>query len=330
MAAIAQVVQGLPEFRDPDLLVGAEHFSDAAVYRIDASTAIVQSLDFFPPLVDDPFIFGQIAAANSMSDVYAMGAAPKTALNIVGFPDKELSLDVLSEILRGGADSVREAGALIVGGHSVRDVEIKYGLSVTGIVDPAKMMTNKDAKPGDVLVLTKGLGTGFITTANRADACPDDVLEAACASMVMLNAAASQAAIDLGVRAATDITGFGLAGHATEMAMAGNVRIELELSKLPLLLGALELSREGNHTRANATNREFIDSSLTIDGAAEADERSEFLFDPQTSGGLLIAIEPTKADELVKRCQDGGMEMTAIVGGVEPVADDGVHLRIRP
>lgn len=328
MSAIAQVVQNLPAFKDPNLLIGAEHFSDAAVYRIDDSTAIVQSLDFFPPLVDDPFIFGQIAAANSMSDVYAMGGEPRTALNIVGFPDDQLSLDVLGEILNGGADNVKKAGALIVGGHSVRDAEIKYGLSVTGIVDPSRMLANKYAAPGDVLVLSKALGTGFITTAIRYETCPEDVADEACRSMAMLNRAASEAAVALDVKGATDITGFGLSGHAAEMAMASGVRIELELSRLPLLPGALELAREGNRTRANATNREFINESLSIDAQAADDERLEFIFDPQTSGGLLMAVKPDRADELVARCQDGGMAATTIVGAVEPLGDDGVHLSI--
>ena len=205
-------MQGLPSFSDPNLLVGAEHFSDAGVYRLADGMAIVQSLDFFPPLVNDPFVFGQIAAANSLSDVYAMGGRPITAMNIVGFPDDKLGFDVLQEILRGGAERVLAAGAVLLGGHSVRDAEIKYGLSVTGIVDPDHMITNEAAAPGDVLVLTKPLGTGFVTTALRAGKCPDDVLAAACASMMRLNDTAAEAALSVGAKAATDITGFGLAG----------------------------------------------------------------------------------------------------------------------
>lgn len=187
-------MQGLPKFEDANLIIGTDGFSDAGVYRLRDDLLILQSLDFFPPLVDDPFLFGQIAAANSLSDIYAMGGRPVTALNIVGFPDDQLDLQILNEILRGGADRVLQAGAVIVGGHTVRDTEIKYGLSVTGVCEPGELITNQGAQPGDVLVLTKPLGTGFITTAFKAQRCPDDVIAAAAASMAMLNASASQAA----------------------------------------------------------------------------------------------------------------------------------------
>jgi selenide,water dikinase len=310
-------VQQLIPSSDPDLLVGPEHFSDAGVYQLAPGLAIVQTVDFFPPLVEDPYTFGRIAAANSLSDIYAMGARPRTALNIVGFPDKDLPLSILSEILRGGAERIAAAGAVIVGGHSVRDVEIKYGLSVTGTVDPAKMMTNSAAKPGDVLVLTKPLGTGFITTANRAEKCPPEVMAAACESMAMLNDKASQAAVALGARAATDITGFGLAGHAREMADASNVTIRIELEQLPLLPGAVELSREGFLTRANESTKKFIGEMIGYEAASlEQSDRAKFLFDPQTSGGLLVAIAREHAQELVRQCIKGGAGATVIVGVV--------------
>lgn len=309
-------MQGLPRFEDPNLLIGAEHFSDAGVYRLADNLAIVQTTDFFPPVVDDPFVYGQIAAANSLSDIYAMGARPRTALNIVGFPDTELDLSILNEILRGGAERVLAAGAVIVGGHSVRDAEVKYGLAVTGTVDPQRMLTNDRARVGDLLVLTKGLGTGFITTANRRDACPAETLTAACASMVSLNDAASKAAVELGASAATDITGFGLAGHSCEMAEASNVTIELSLEKLPLLPGAKELAVKANFTRAIASNRGHTESrTLLASGVAESD-LLPFLFDPQTSGGLLIAISPGSAGELVQRCRGGGAGMAGVVGKV--------------
>jgi len=326
--ALAQVVQDLPRFRDPNLVIGAEQFSDAGVYRIGDGMAIVQTVDFFPPLVDDPFVYGQIAAANSLSDLYATGARPITVLNVVGFPDEELELEVLQEILRGGAERVRAAGAVIVGGHSVRDAEIKYGLAATGLVDPERMMTNRDARPGDALVLTKGLGTGFITTALRAGTCPDDTIEAACRSMVELNRAAAEAAMGLGAKAATDVTGFGLAGHASEMAEASGVTIALEISRLPLLPGAEALAREGNLTRANATNREFVLESCRIEGDADASQRGGFLYDPQTSGGLLVALPPDHAEALVAGCRDGGLGLAAIVGRVS--AREGERLIIRP
>jgi len=308
-------VQGLPAFSDPNLLVGAEHLSDAGVYRLADGLAMVQSLDFFPPLVDDPFVFGQIAATNSLSDVYAMGGRPVTALNIVGFPDDKLGLDVLQEILRGGAEQVKAAGAVLLGGHSVRDVEIKYGLAVTGIVDPDHMITNEAARPGDVLVLTKALGTGFVTTALRAGKCPDDVLTTACASMTQLNDTVSKAAMAVGARAATDITGFGLAGHAAELAAASGVTVRIELGKLPLLPGAEALATQKHHTRANPTNRAHLQPSTRFETADDT-VAAEFLFDPQTSGGLLVAIAADKADGLVEGCRRRGMEHATVIGTV--------------
>ncbi len=308
-------MRGLPRFSDPDLLVGAEHFSDAGVYRLAPGLAIVQTVDFFPPLVDDPFVYGQIAAANSLSDVYAMAARPKTALNIVGFPDDQLDLGILQEILRGGAERVLAAGAVIVGGHSVRDTEIKYGLSVTGIVDPDRMLTNDRARPGDMLVLTKALGTGFVTTAFKARRCPDDVLAAATASMIQLNAVGTEAALAVHAHAMTDITGFGLAGHANEMAQASGVTMIIELARLPLLPGADLLARAGHQTRASATNRQFVDPVLRIEGKPDK-IRLEFLFDAQTSGGLLISVAPERADQIVARARAGGAAAACVIGSV--------------
>ena len=313
-------MQGLPKFDDPDLIVGTDGFSDAGVYRLSEELLIVQSLDFFPPLVDDPYVFGQIAAANSLSDIYAMGARPKTALNIVGFPDDKLPLSVLSEILKGGADQVSQAGAVIAGGHTVRDVEIKYGLSVTGVVEPSKLITNRRAQAGDVLLLSKALGTGYVTTAFKAGRCPDDVLRLATDGMSQLNRAASEAATELGAHAVTDITGFGLAGHAGEMAQASNVTLVLEVGKLPILSGVLELVRKGFQTRASATNRGFAESTMRIAGTPDP-ERLELLFDAQTSGGLLMSVPPDAAQELVERARNGGAEQTCVVGRVEPLQD---------
>jgi selenide,water dikinase len=310
----------LPEFNDPNLIVGAQGFSDAGVYAIRDDLLIVQSLDFFPPLVDDPFRFGQIAAANSISDVYAMGARPVTALNIVGFPDDKLDLSTLTEILRGGAERVQAADAVVAGGHSVRDHEIKYGMSVTGVVERDKLITNREAQPGDLLVLTKALGTGFVTTAAKAGRCPPDVLEAAAESMAQLNRVASEAAQQAGVRAATDITGFGLAGHALEMALASEVAVHIELSRLPLLPGARELARKGNKTRASATNRGFAQPHLECTGRLDA-ELLEFAFDAQTSGGLLISVAPEKAEQLATQVRSDGAEAACVIGRVEQRQD---------
>ncbi len=204
----------MPARSDPNLLVGTETHDDAGVYRLTDAIALVQTIDFFPPVVDDPFVYGQIAAANALSDVYAMGGTPTTALNLVGYPDDKLGLEWLGEILRGGAERCSAAGCTIVGGHTVRDAEIKFGYAVTGVVHPQRIVTNATARPGDCLVLTKPLGTGFITTAHKASACPDDVLHAACASMIQLNNIGRDVMLAVGAHAATDVTGFGLAGHA--------------------------------------------------------------------------------------------------------------------
>jgi selenide,water dikinase len=318
-------VQALPKFDEERLLVGSEGFSDAAVYLIKDDLCVVQSLDFFPPLVDDPFTYGQIAASNSLSDIYAMGADPITALNIVGFPDDKLELEILQEILRGGADRVALAGAVIAGGHTVRDTEIKYGLSATGTVLRGEMLTNQGAQPGDQLVLTKALGTGFITTAFKAGRCPDVALQSAVESMVQLNGAASRAAVDLGATAVTDITGFGLAGHAGELAQSSGVTLTIDVSSLPLLDGALELSRKGNLTRASKTNRSFADSQLSIaDGVAS--DLQEFAFDAQTSGGLLISVGAEHAADLVTRLKNEGISAASIIGSVG--AFDGVSIQL--
>jgi selenide, water dikinase len=313
--AIAQVVRDLPKSTDANLLVGAEDFSDAGIYKLTDEIAIVQTVDFFPPVVDDPFVYGQIAAANSLSDCYAMGGKPITAMNIVGFPDDKLPLDILGEIMRGGADKVQEAGASVVGGHSVRDVEIKFGLSVTGTVHPDKMLTNAAAKPGDVLVLTKGLGTGFITTADRANKCPADVLEAAANSMKRLNRDAGEAALRHGVSASTDITGFGLAGHASEMALASDVTLKFDTSRLPVLPGVATLAASGFLSRANKTNRSFTSAITHVDSDV-SQTLGEVIFDPQTSGGLLVAVAAEHADAFVTDCKNARNDAAAIVGEV--------------
>ncbi len=308
-------MQGLPKFEHPDLLIGADGASDAGVFRLRDDLLILQSLDFFPPLVDDAYLYGQIAAANSLSDIYAMGGDPTTAMNIVGFPDDKLSLDILQEILRGGAERVQAAGALIVGGHTVRDTEIKYGLSVTGVATPDELLTNRDARPGDRLVLTKALGTGFVTTAFKKNRCPEEVLATASESMAQLNKAGSEAARAVGASASTDITGFGLSGHAIEMASASSVTLLLDLEALPVLPGAAKLAAAGNQTRASATNRSAAAASMRIEGSGDA-LQLEMAFDPQTSGGLLISVPAGRADELVEKCRLAGAAATAIVGEV--------------
>ncbi len=308
-------MRDLPKPNDERLIVGAEGFSDAGVFEIAPDLLLVQSLDFFAPLVDDPYVFGQIAAANSLSDVFAMGGVPVTALNIVCFPDDKLGLDVLSEILRGGTDKVHEAGATIVGGHSIRDNEIKYGLSVTGITSRDQLLTNGNAQPGDVLVLTKKLGTGFVTTAMKKQKCSEEVAREALDGMAFLNKSASDAAKQFGASAATDITGFGLAVHACEMAQASNVTLSIELEKLAILSGAIELAKRGFITRANKTNREFSRVMVSIDTGAD-ESLLEIVFDPQTSGGLLISISEKQSERLINQINDAGPGTAQIIGAV--------------
>jgi selenide,water dikinase len=290
----------------------------------------VQTLDFFPPLVDDPFVFGQIAAANALSDVYAMNGRPVTAMNIVAFPDDELPMDVLGEILRGGAERVGLAGAVMLGGHSLRDPVIKFGLSVTGLVDPAELLTNAGARPGDRLVLTKPLGTGFVTTAAKKQHCPPDVLDRAVASMIQLNAAGRDALREAGgVHALTDITGFGLAVHALEVAEASGVTIELDVESLPLIEGAEALAIPRYFTRASVTNREAAQGRAWIDPAADP-LRLEFAFDAQTSGGLLIAVAEDRAAALVEGLRRRGTPASAVIGRVTPRAATPLVIRAGP
>ena len=316
---IAQVVRGLPRFEHEDLLVGTEDFSDAGVFRLRPDLCIVQSLDFFPPLVDDPFIFGQIAATNSLSDIYAMGAIPRTALNIVGFPDDELDLDVLNAILKGGAERIKKADALLIGGHTVRDTEIKYGLSVTGTADPNNLLTNAGAKPGHLLLLTMPRGTGFITTENKKGKCPEASYTATLESMIRLNAAAGESALALDASSSTDITGFGLAGHAREMASASNVTLAIDLEQLPLLPEAVALGANGFRTRASKSNFVFLEDAVSIAPNVDQDLLA-IVFDPQTSGGLLVALPEANAGEFMDRCEAADGYRPSVVGSVQDSA----------
>jgi selenide,water dikinase len=316
MGALAHVLRGLPGTCDPNLLVGSEHFDDAGVYRITDEIALVTTLDFFPPLVDDPYQFGRIAAANSLSDIYAMGGRPLCALNIVGFPDKELPLDILGEILRGGAERVMAAGAVVAGGHSIRDVEVKYGLSVTGIVHPARIMANKGARPGDVLVLTKPLGSGTLTTAAKQEKIGQEDLAEVIDVMTDLNAGAAEAARQIGVNAGTDVTGFGLIGHAFEMADASKVSFELDAARVPLMARAFELAAAGVVTRAARSNLEHVGNRLDVAGVD--DTRLQLLADAQTSGGLLVSVPEDRAAALLTALKQQGTRAGDIIGRVRP------------
>jgi selenide,water dikinase len=311
---LSKVLKDIPLQTDPRLLVGRESFDDAGVFLVAPDLALVQTVDFFPPIVDDPYTFGQIAAANAMSDVYAMGGQPLTALSIVGFPTNDLPLSVLTDILRGGQDKVHEAGAHIVGGHSVVDTELKYGLSVTGKAHPDFLLTNKNAKAGDVLVLTKPIGTGALTTAAKKGIIQSDALKPAIDAMLTLNGNASRAALAVNSRCATDVTGFGLLGHALHIARASAVTIQFESSKIPTLPGALEAVRAGAVPDGAKRNREFASEFLRWDGVSE--EMKHLLVDPQTSGGLLVAISHDRVDKFLSRV-DGA----TVVGNVLAKSD---------
>jgi len=290
------------------------------VYQLAPDLAIVQTVDFFPPVVDDPFIYGQIAAANALSDVFAMGGTPKTALNLVGFPDAELEMEVLGRIIDGGSERMRAASCVILGGHTVRDAEVKFGYAVTGTIHPTKIITNAGAKPGDVLVLTKPLGTAFVTTAAKKEMCPPELLRAACESMVQLNSIGRDAMLAAGAHAATDITGFALAGHGFEMAEGSNVTLRIELAKLPAFDGVEELIVGKFFTRATKSNKEYVQNSLRYENTPDP-IRVELLFDAQTSGGLLIAVPADKVSQLVKQLQRDGAMAAAIIGEVLPRQD---------
>ena len=291
-----------PPEQYPDLLVGLGSVDDAAVYRLNDEQALVQTTDFFTPIVDTPYEYGAIAAANAMSDVYAMGGEVLFALNIAAFPP-QLPAELLAEILRGGADMVRSAGAAIAGGHTIQDQEPKYGLVVTGMVHPQHILTKGGARPGDLLVLTKPLGTGVITTAVKRALVAPAHLEAAIASMTRLNRVASQAAQAAGARSATDITGFGLIGHASEMTDAGSVRFRIRFDDLPWLPGARQYAEEWIFPGGAHNNREFYNHLVTYTRPV-ADWEEFLLHDPQTSGGLLVAVPPAGLDRFLRFCAE--------------------------
>jgi selenide, water dikinase len=297
------------------LLVGFETSDDAAVYRIAADTAVISTVDFITPPVDDPYWFGQIAAANSLSDVYAMGGRPILALNLVMYPSKSLDMALLKEILRGGNDKVMEAGACMAGGHSVDDNEPKYGLAVTGLVHPDRILTNAGARPGDALVLTKPLGTGVLFNANRSGKLPYRDLEAILAEIAVLNGPALEAARRFDLHACTDITGFGLLGHCLEMARGSTTRIHVSYRRLPFYPHAAAMYRRGETTGSNRPNRMAVEGSWQLQVKLAAAEE-ELLFDPQTSGGLLLALPDSQAEELVRSLQAAGMGAAARIAEV--------------
>lgn len=309
---LSRILEKLPrKEKDPALLVGYDSRDDAAVYRLMEDLALVQTVDFFPPMVEDPYIFGQIAAANALSDVYAMGGQVKTALNLVCFPES-MDLNILGQILQGGAEKVAEAGGILAGGHSIADSGVKYGLSVTGLVDPRRIYTNDAGQVGDRLILTKALGVGLICTANRVGEAAPEQMEAAIQSMTTLNKTASEISRRYRVHAATDVTGFGFLGHLQEM-MGDRLHCVIQADRLPVLPGAWEAADACLYTAAGQRNRNHLGSRVEFRGVPFPME--EILFDPQTSGGLLLAVDPADASALEKELQAAGLP-AAVVGEI--------------
>jgi selenide,water dikinase len=306
-AALDKVLGKLSRQHDPNVLVGFDHADDAGVYKITPDLAMVQTVDFFTPVVDDPYTFGQIAATNALSDVYAMGGKPITSLALVCFPEKA-DLDILERILAGGLSKMVEAGCVVIGGHSIRDDETKFGYSVTGLIDPKKILANAGAQPGDVLIFTKAIGTGVISTAIKKGKAEPAWIDAAVQSMTMLNKRAAEVIrrSDFRIHAMTDITGFGMIGHAREMALASGVALRLHADAIPILPGALECVRAGYIPGGLNNNRDFAECMVEYESTISLEVKS-LLFDPQTAGGLLISVAANDSEQLLNELQNAGV-----------------------
>ena len=312
---MSDALKVLTSSNDPNLLVSFDTADDAAVYRLTPEIALVSTVDFITPPVDDPYWFGQIAAANSLSDVYAMGGKPLTALNLIMFPSKILDKIILKEILRGGHDKVIEAGASMCGGHSVDDNEPKYGLAVTGVVHPEKILTNSGAQEGDVLILTKPLGTGVLFNANKSKKLPYRELELILPQVASLNKNALAVALGYDIHACTDVTGFGLAGHTLEIAKGSRKQINLFYKEIPFYPNARAMYQKGETTGSNKANRKILDGYMEMEAKISRREE-ELLFDPQTSGGLIFSVPGSQAGELIRKLKQAGIEAAAQVGEV--------------
>ncbi|MGD8652353.1 MAG: selenide, water dikinase SelD [Desulfobacterales bacterium] len=322
---LSEALKGLDASQDPNLLVGYDTSDDAAVYRVSSEIALISTVDYITPPVNDPYWFGQIAAANSLSDVYAMGGRPLAALNLVMFPSKKLDLAILKEILRGGSDKVREADASMAGGHSVDDNEPKYGLAVTGSIHPDRILTNCGAQVGDVLVLTKPLGTGVLFNANRSGKLPYAELESILPQVAALNRQAIETALNFEVHACTDVTGFGIMGHILELARGNDVHIDLMYENLPFYPNALQMYQKGETTGSNKANRKLAEGAWKM-AAQRTTAEEDLLFDPQTSGGLLLVVSAAQSDDLIARLKKEGIETAVQVG--EVVAADQPFIRV--
>ena len=322
------MLRQLPTIDDPNLLVGIATGDDAAVYKMSEDMAIISTVDFFPPIVDDPFKFGEIAATNALSDVYAMGGKPIIALNIVGFP-VDLPHEILGRILSGGASKAQEAGVLIVGGHTVDDAEPKYGMSVTGVVHPGEQVTNAGAEPGDVLVLTKPIGTGIITTAGKQERVSAETLNRAVSIMSELNRKPAEAMMHVGVNACVDVTGFGLLGHLRLIAQGSGVSARVKASNVPVIEGVQELLEMGIAPGGTHRNLESLDG--VVDWHEDITDQTQILLaDAQTSGGLLIAVAPEKKDALLEALEDVGIQTRAVIGEIFARDPQGAAITVVP
>lgn len=306
---------GLDFPTDSNVLVGLSRPDDAGVYKISEELALIQTVDFFTPVVDDPYWFGQIAAANALSDVYAMGGEPKTAMNLVAFPLDRMDISVLRQVIQGGIDKIREAGVVLIGGHSVEDEELKYGLSVTGFIHPARILNKQGLNVGDRLVLTKPLGTGIVNTAIKGNLASGDITRNVTAIMAALNRTAARVMRGYPVHACTDITGFGLLGHVAEMMQGTGLGVKLFVERLPIIDVALGFAAMGMVPGGTHNNRSFRSSMVDLAEGVEP-AMQDILFDPQTSGGLCIAVSPTSADGLVEHLQNEGVEHATVIGEV--------------
>lgn len=322
---MAKVLDTLPknDFNE-NLLVGLETSDDAAVYKLTNEIALIQTLDFFTPMVDDPYVFGQISAANALSDVYAMGGVPSVCMNIVCFPSC-YDMNVLGEILRGGFDKVKESGALLVGGHTVDDKEPKYGLSVSGIVNPNKVLSNANAKVNDKLILTKPIGVGILNTAMKENLLDENISKKVIETMTHLNKYAAKSFDEINVNSVTDITGFGLLGHTLEMAKASNVSIEIDSSEVPILEGAISMANMGIIPAGMYKNKDYISKDVLVSDIDTAIE--DILYDPQTSGGLLVSVSEENAEKLVSSMLKNGSLEAKIIGTVKEKSDKFIYVK---
>ncbi len=323
---MTQVLRLLPEQEPvPELLVGHETSDDAGVYKLTEDIALIQTIDYFTPIVDDPYMFGQIAAANALSDVYAMGGEPKTVLNIVGYPVKKLGPDILAEILRGASDKVKEAGAVTVGGHSIDDQEPKFGLSVTGLAHPEAIWKNVGAQAGDVLVISKPIGVGIMTTGIKRSAVTAEQEQAVTETMALLNKSAAEALKNFTPHAVTDVTGFGLLGHGSEIARGSNVSFEIDLSSVPVLEGTYELAAKGVVPGGSKSNHKWLENDVEYRDISP--EEQLVLCDAITSGGLLVSLPENEAHQYVQALKDKGLNHAAIIGKVTEKQDKLIYVK---